>query len=284
MTGTDAFGRPLSDDGRWFWDGIEWQPYSPPPPVPERVPMGRPPERAVPTEPVGPAGGGTPQASDADAVAPTPPGTVSPDGSWLWDGSTWQPVAAREPEPVTRPGTVSPDGTWVWDGTAWRGVASPPGAGAATAFDPRAEVKHYPTMWKMAGRALRDVPALLEPGEAVVATAPGEGQAPQFSTLAIATGLYIDQGYLLVASDRRLLALGLTLSAGAVANVHSFPYADVTHWRAELSRAATLVTRTGKISVASDTDGAGVKRIPGTLFEAVRAAVEGRLGPAVRAQ
>lgn len=137
-------------------------------------------------------------------------------------------------------------------------------------------------MWRLTGRGLGDVPRLLQPGETVLATAPGEGQIPKFTGLTLATGIVFEQGFLLVATDRRLLALGLTMSAGNVATVHQFPYAQITNWRAGYSRAATLVTKTGVVEVAAGPDeAAGVKRIPGDRFEAVRAAVEARLPPSV---
>lgn len=137
-------------------------------------------------------------------------------------------------------------------------------------------------MWRLTGRGLGDVPRLLQPGETVLATAPGEGQIPKFTGLTLATGIVFEQGFLLVATDRRLLALGLTMSAGNVATVHQFPYAQITNWRAGYSRAATLVTKTGVVEVAAAPDeAAGVKRIPGDRFEAVRAAVEARLPPSV---
>ncbi len=54
-------GAQLSEDGKYWWDGADWQP------VPE---------------------GG-------DAAA-TPEGQLSDDGQWKWDGSQWQPVGGGD--------------------------------------------------------------------------------------------------------------------------------------------------------------------------------------------
>ncbi|HET9050861.1 MAG TPA: hypothetical protein VFO60_04110, partial [Candidatus Dormibacteraeota bacterium] len=35
-----------------------------------------------------------------------PPGTLSADSWWVWDGAAWVPA-------------LSADGMWRWDGTAW---------------------------------------------------------------------------------------------------------------------------------------------------------------------
>jgi hypothetical protein len=53
-------GAQLSEDGKYWWDGADWQP------VPED-------------------GGGT---DGGD----TPVGQLSDDGQWQWDGSQWQPA------------------------------------------------------------------------------------------------------------------------------------------------------------------------------------------------
>jgi hypothetical protein len=38
-------------------------------------------------------------------------GQLSPDGTWVWDGSGWEPA-------------LSPDGQWRWDGTTWVSVGN----------------------------------------------------------------------------------------------------------------------------------------------------------------
>ena len=226
-------------------------------------------------------------AATAQPVEDTPPSPFaefSPDGRWGWTGVEWvdlSPGAAAPPAvspPVPHPTRES---------ASPQPAAPPPARDTPTAtwiFDPVGEAKRYPPMWRLAGRALRDVPALLEPGETVLATAPGEGDMAELRHLVgltIVTGYHFDPAYLLVATDRRVLALGLTASANKVQRVHAFPYGAITHWSARMSRAATLVTRTGFIALAAESDeAAGMKRIPGQLFEEVRAQIEPRLDPA----
>jgi hypothetical protein len=58
----------LSEDGRWWWDGAQWQPVEP-----------------------GPQAG-----YDTGSFAP---GRLSDDGQWRWDGTQWQP-AGEAPVPL----------------------------------------------------------------------------------------------------------------------------------------------------------------------------------------
>lgn len=51
-------GAQLSEDGKYWWDGADWQP------VPE----------------------------DGGDTGDTPVGQLSEDGQWQWDGSAWQPA------------------------------------------------------------------------------------------------------------------------------------------------------------------------------------------------
>jgi TM2 domain-containing membrane protein YozV len=58
------------------------------------------------------------------------PGTLSPDGRWLWNGQTWQPATHEQ---VTTGGLRSPDGQWVWTASGWQPIGGPqPGANLAT--------------------------------------------------------------------------------------------------------------------------------------------------------
>lgn len=279
MGRVDQYGRHLSDDGRFYWDGTAWQACVPPGPVPAPPPQ-----------------------------LPQPPQVshLSPDARWAWTDQGWIPADSLPPGRY-----FDESRTQEWAGTHWIPVQAPPGSmpgrtpvpapvsapvsapgpaapsqhhaapmspGGAPPFDPVAEAKRYPTMWRLVGRALRDVPPLLEPGETVLATAPGEGGTPHLLGLAIVTGYRFDPGYLLVATDRRLLALGLTLTAGNVENVLRFPYPAITNWGTKLSRGATLVTRTGVVAVAAGPElVASARRVPPDLLEPLRAVVEARL-------
>ena len=61
---------PRSEDGRWWWDGAQWQPVAEP-------------------------AAGAQQAQAASAAAPSQAvGQVSEDGQWQWDGTQWQPAWA----------------------------------------------------------------------------------------------------------------------------------------------------------------------------------------------
>jgi hypothetical protein len=57
-------GAQLSEDGRYWWDGADWQP------VPE----------------------GHGNDGSAGGEQPAETGQLSEDGQWKWDGSEWQPV------------------------------------------------------------------------------------------------------------------------------------------------------------------------------------------------
>src|SRR5215472_7048185 len=66
---TDAQGRPLSDDGNYYWDGSDWQLVD---------------QSAVPS------GDGSPSVRSASVDAQGR--QLSDDGNYYWDGSSWQPV------------------------------------------------------------------------------------------------------------------------------------------------------------------------------------------------
>ena len=300
----DRWGRPLSEDGRWFWDGQQWNEVVELPPLPYAEPSATPPPAVPTSEP---------------SVAPTHPEVpaehpagfleISPDGKWGRNADGWvlrstvspgptapiHPTAHPAPETPTFPTPThaaepTPAPTTPPPAHPVAPVPSPPPpqdlAAGGLVFHPEGEAKRYPTMWRPAGRALRDVPGLLEPGEVVLATAPGEGDMAELRHLVgltILTGYHFDPAYLLVATDRRVLALGLTASASKVQRVHAFAYRAITHWSARMSRAATLVTRTGFIALAAEPDeAAGMKRVPGHLLDEVRAQIEPRLDPSLR--
>jgi hypothetical protein len=50
--------------------------------------------------------------------------TLSPDGRFWWDGSTWHDTETSVPPYARR----SPDGYYWWDGAQWRVIPPPPGA------------------------------------------------------------------------------------------------------------------------------------------------------------
>ncbi|HKC29948.1 MAG TPA: peptidoglycan-binding domain-containing protein [Jatrophihabitans sp.] len=47
------------------------------------------------------------------------PGSMSEDGQWQWDGSSWQSVG-EPPAQDSYVGQLSPDGHWQWDGNDWQ--------------------------------------------------------------------------------------------------------------------------------------------------------------------
>lgn len=157
---------------------------------------------------------------------------------------------------------------------------APATTGPAASFDPDVEARTYPAMWRLAGRTLQKVPALLHPGEGVLATAPGEGDVVAGGTAMI--GVNLTKGFLLIATDRRVLVLGLKPLADGRDEVMTFPYADITQWLPRYSRGSTLMTKTGRVDVVSPAQGVTVKRLPRERFEAVRAVVEPRLAPTAR--
>jgi hypothetical protein len=58
------------------------------------------------------------KATDVNSPA-TGPGTISPDGNYIWNGTQWvRNIPAPAPTSTTGPGTVSPDGNF-WNGTNW---------------------------------------------------------------------------------------------------------------------------------------------------------------------
>jgi hypothetical protein len=54
-------------------------------------------------------------AADTAAVTPADP-QMSPDGSYWWDGQSWQDASQSAPPEAQR----SPDGAYWWDGRSWR--------------------------------------------------------------------------------------------------------------------------------------------------------------------
>ncbi|CRK55915.1 hypothetical protein [Alloactinosynnema sp. L-07] len=54
-------------------------------------------------------------------------GSLSVDGSWMWDGEQWVPAeSSQEPDNVGTPvGTLSEDGAWRWDGQQWQSTEQP---------------------------------------------------------------------------------------------------------------------------------------------------------------
>ncbi|HVK23642.1 MAG TPA: peptidoglycan-binding domain-containing protein [Actinokineospora sp.] len=65
-------------------------------------------------------------AEPAQAESMPEVGSLSVDGSWMWDGEQWVPAeSGQESDDVGAPaqievGTLSEDGAWRWDGQQWR--------------------------------------------------------------------------------------------------------------------------------------------------------------------
>jgi len=79
---------PRSEDGQWWWDGVQWQPVAQPAAAEAGAASAGQagPAAATPAEQA--AQGGATQ--DASGTA----GQLSDDGQWRWDGTAWQPVQA----------------------------------------------------------------------------------------------------------------------------------------------------------------------------------------------
>lgn len=58
-------GAQLSEDGKYWWNGADWQPV--------------------------------PEDGSGDGGGDTPVGQISEDGQWKWDGSAWQAVDGADP-------------------------------------------------------------------------------------------------------------------------------------------------------------------------------------------
>jgi hypothetical protein len=142
----DEQQRWVSDDGHWAWDGTTWTPMSVAPtesPTPDVPPdaVAAPPEATASTP-----------GTQPDATHP-----LSPDGSQVWDGTSWvpyaplptestpadpapvAPVESTPVEPTPAPAVtasesvlpsppdehpISSDGHWRWDGQAWQAIES----------------------------------------------------------------------------------------------------------------------------------------------------------------
>jgi len=88
-TGADGTGQGphLSEDGRWQWDGDQWQPAGGAL-LADNSPVGA-------AQQAGPAS--QPQAAQQATMQ------MSPDGQWWWDGANWQPTAANSRKRVFVP-------------------------------------------------------------------------------------------------------------------------------------------------------------------------------------
>lgn len=60
-----------------------------------------------------------PTVSERAVSAPTDEPLFSADSDWAWDGTAWQPTGSNATFPSVEQ-TVSPDGHWVWDGVTWQ--------------------------------------------------------------------------------------------------------------------------------------------------------------------
>ena len=107
--------RQLSPDGRWEWDGSRWLPVAQPQPEPAAQPApGYGQAQGQPAQPYG----AVPEHRSPAQHGYVTGGQLSPDGRWRWDGTRWVPAEQGAPaQAAARP--VSPDGHWEWDGGRW---------------------------------------------------------------------------------------------------------------------------------------------------------------------
>ena len=98
----------VSNDGKWEWDGSEWQPRNA---AIKKISS----DNQEQELDVQPQLVQTPKFPDqrekhVDRTHATDIGSISPDGRYQWDGSKWIPVELTK---------LSNDGFWMWDGKEW---------------------------------------------------------------------------------------------------------------------------------------------------------------------
>ena len=209
---------------------------------------------------------------------------ISDDGWYVWDGTQWVlRQAAPPPPPPQQQQHLSPDGRHAWDGAQWVPVPQPQPAQThahaappqtAIGIDLEAEIGTYPLMSRTLKGALLEVPQHLEPGEPVLATAPGGSWAVRMSTThALTTGYGSIPGVIVVATDRRLLICGYAGMGGSINHVVVAPYPDIQRWKAAKKGFSGTVR-------GWDTE-LDVDNVPKGKLPQLRAVVEPRLAPGV---
>ena len=98
----------VSNDGKWTWDGSEWQPRKK---VKKKISSdNQEQEPDVQNQFVQTPRFPEKTEKPVDQAHATDIGTISPDGRYQWDGSKWVPVELTK---------LSNDGFWMWDGNDW---------------------------------------------------------------------------------------------------------------------------------------------------------------------
>lgn len=157
---------------------------------------------------------------------------VSPDGVYVWDGAAWQLRAAPAPPPPPAVATMP---------------AASHYAGVHPGLDLDAEANSYGLKWRMAKPAVLAIAQHLEPGEPVLASAPGGGEMLSRS-LAMA-GVYAgaaQKALIVAATDRRVLFVQLGISGRSISSVEAIPYGSIELWQ---MRKRDLVVRGAGVQV-----------------------------------
>ena len=98
----------VSNDGKWTWDGSEWQPRKK---AKKQISTDNQ-EQDIDVQPQSVPAPKFPKKNEkpVDQTQTTHIGTISPDGRYQWDGGKWVPVELTK---------LSNDGFWMWDGIDW---------------------------------------------------------------------------------------------------------------------------------------------------------------------
>lgn len=98
----------VSNDGKWTWDGSEWQPRK----NAKKQVSNDNQEQDIDVQSQLVQAPRFPKKNDkpVDQAHATHIGSISPDGRHQWDGDKWVPVELTK---------ISNDGLWMWDGSGW---------------------------------------------------------------------------------------------------------------------------------------------------------------------